>query len=329
MSGSATIVVVPRERFSHARASLESLYEHTAYPFQLVYVDGRSPRPVARYLEKASVERGFRLVRTSHFLTPNQARNLGTREADTDYVVFVDNDVIVTPNWLRALVECADETGAWVVGPLYCIGKPEHRCIRMAGGVAHIEEENGARSLKEQHRHQHESLPDVRVHLKRQEVELVEFHTALVRRDVFDRLGPLDERLYNSRQHIDLCLSVRAAGGSVFFEPDSVLTYVPPPPFARSDLFYYMLCWSDHWCEATVLYFNEKWKVEGGNLRAIEDWTRPHRRVIFQGFENGAAKIVGRRAAKSLTKRVARVTEAFVIPHALKRSRGFAPPKAS
>ncbi len=329
MSGSATIVVVPRERFSHTRASLESLYEHTTYPFKLVYVDGRSPRPVARYLEKAAVERGFHLMRTNQFLTPNQARNLGRGEVDTDYVVFVDNDVIVTPNWLRALVECADETGAWVVGPLYCIGKPEHHCIHMAGGTAHIVEENGARRLREQHRHQHAALPSVRAHLKRQEVELVEFHTVLVRRDVFDKLGPLDERLYNSREHIDLCLSVREAGGSVFFEPDSVVTYVPPPPFERSDLPYYMLRWSDEWSKATVRHFNEKWKVEGGDLRTVEDWTRPHRRVIFQGFENGAARIIGRRAAKSLTKRVARVTEAFVIPRELKRCRGFAPPRGS
>ena len=90
-----------------------------------------------------------------------------------------------------------------------------------------------------------------------------------------------------------------------------------------------MLRWSDQWSTATIRHFNEKWNIEGGDLRTVEDWTRPHRRVIFQGFEKGAAKIVGRRFAKSLTKRVARATEAFVIPRALKRSRGFAPPQGS
>src|SRR5262249_24309080 len=44
-----TIVVVPRERFSFARASLEALYRHTDPPFHLVYVDGGSPRRVRRY----------------------------------------------------------------------------------------------------------------------------------------------------------------------------------------------------------------------------------------------------------------------------------------
>ena len=37
-----TIVVVPRERYQFARESLESLYENTAFAFNLVYVDNNS-----------------------------------------------------------------------------------------------------------------------------------------------------------------------------------------------------------------------------------------------------------------------------------------------
>lgn len=40
---SVTIVVVPREQFSKAEASLESIYATTPPPFDLVYVDGNSP----------------------------------------------------------------------------------------------------------------------------------------------------------------------------------------------------------------------------------------------------------------------------------------------
>ncbi|MEL7495390.1 MAG: glycosyltransferase family 2 protein, partial [Cyanobacteria bacterium J06554_11] len=34
-----TLVVVPRERFQFTQAALESLYENTTYPFQLIYID--------------------------------------------------------------------------------------------------------------------------------------------------------------------------------------------------------------------------------------------------------------------------------------------------
>ena len=52
-----TVVVVPRERFSMAARALDVLYERTAAPFSLVYVDAGSPRPVRRL--------GFFLLRWS------------------------------------------------------------------------------------------------------------------------------------------------------------------------------------------------------------------------------------------------------------------------
>jgi len=92
--------------------ALETLYEHTDLPFKLVYVDGNSPRHIKHFQCKL-LSKGFHLIRTEHFLSPNQARNLGLAQVDTKYVVFVDNDLLVQRGWLENLVQCADETGAW------------------------------------------------------------------------------------------------------------------------------------------------------------------------------------------------------------------------
>ncbi|MDQ3753161.1 MAG: glycosyltransferase family 2 protein, partial [Acidobacteriota bacterium] len=147
-----TLIVVPRERFSYAARSLENIYENTEFPFNLIYVDGGSPPQVSRYLEETSRRRGFKLIRTEHYLSPNKARNLGLRHVETEYVVFIDNDVVVKPGWLAALVRCAEETGAWIVGPLYFIGELKRQVIHMAGGTISIREEQGKRFLYEDHR---------------------------------------------------------------------------------------------------------------------------------------------------------------------------------
>jgi hypothetical protein len=55
-------------------------------------------------------------------------------------VAFIDNDVIPERGWLEALRRCMDETGAWIVGPLYCEGEPDAAVAHMAGGEAHFEE---------------------------------------------------------------------------------------------------------------------------------------------------------------------------------------------
>src|SRR5712691_7661457 len=193
-----TIVVVPRERFSGTQRSLGSIFEHTTPPFKLVYVDGGSPNHVGRFLETQAQARGFTLIRTPYYLSPNQARNIGLREVDTKYVVFIDNDVVVTPGWLDGLVKCAEETGAWAVGPLYCIGEPEAGVIHVAGGVAEIREHDGRRFLHEEHRFTGRKVRDVRPTLRREPVGHAEFHCMLVKMAMFQRLGPFDEGLLSS-----------------------------------------------------------------------------------------------------------------------------------
>jgi glycosyltransferase involved in cell wall biosynthesis len=260
-----TLAVVPRERFSCVPRTLETLYEHTPPPFELVYVDGGSPRRIRRYLERASQQHGFRLIRTERHLSPNEARNLALQQARTEYVVFIDNDVSVAPGWLDKLMECADETGAAVVGPLTCIGEPEHQVIHLAGGDVEIEEEpeDGRvhRRVRERMYFPGRKVADVRAELRRQECRLAEFHCMLARRSLFDQIGPFDEGMLNTREHLDFCLEVHRAGGTVWFEPDSVVTYVPGPPFALRDVGFYMLRWSDDWERRSLMHFAQKWDL--------------------------------------------------------------------
>jgi hypothetical protein len=285
-----TLVVVPRERFSLTQRSLEDLYEHTTLPFHLIYVDAGAPPPVRRYLEVAAGERHFQLIQVDRFLSPNEARNLAQRQVKTKYVVFLDNDVLVTPGWLEELVRCAEETGAWVVGPLYLIGELSEQTIHMAGGVAHIKEEGGQRIFYDEHLLADSPLAEVRSSLQRRPCDYVEFHCALVRNDVFERLGPLDEKLLSVHEHIDLGLLVKRAGGSVYIEPLAVITYVPPPPCEWRDFPYFMMRWSDAWNRATIRHFKEKWGYSRAGFFGDADgldgedtilrWARGHRRLM-------------------------------------------------
>jgi GT2 family glycosyltransferase len=285
-----TIVVVPRERFSQTERSLEDLYEHTTLPFHLIYVDAGSPPPTRRYLELAAKRRGFQLIQADRYLGQNAARNLTRRHVKTEFVVFLDNDILLTPGWLEGIVRCADETGAWVVGPLYLEGELDREIVHMAGGTAHITEEAGESVFYDEHAFAGSRLPDVRASLTRRRCDYVEFHCTLVRNDVLDRLGPLDEEIRSIHEHIDLGMRVRRAGGSIYFEPSSVVSYVPPPPYEWRDFPFFMVRWSDAWNESTLRRFKEKWGYshvrffgDSTNLAGEETilrWARGHRRLM-------------------------------------------------
>jgi GT2 family glycosyltransferase len=265
MKPEVTLVVVPRERFSYTRQSLESIYQHTTYPFDLVYVDGNSPDSIKQYLQEQAEEKEFTLIRTEQYLAPSQARNLAINYVKTKYLVFFDNDIHVAPGWLEKLIQCAEETEAAVVCPLVCIGKNLHSKIHLAGGEARIvlevKNEKIRRKVHEKHYLVNRPVAEVRDKLERRQCEFAEFHCMLVRRDIFDNIGLLDEKLLSTREHIDFSMTVTNAGEKIYCEPDSVVTYVPDSGFEWSDLPYFMLRWSDAWEVASLEHFMEKWDL--------------------------------------------------------------------
>lgn len=263
----ATIIVTPRERFGLAQQSLESLYAKTDTPFELVYVDSGTPRKLRSWLEAQSKERGFTLASFPTILPPNRARNVGLEKAQTDYVVFVDNDVLFSEGWLSALIECADEENADVVAPLTCEGPEVHAVVHQAGGAYAYDKDDffmrprGDRAIVDHmihHKERRETLPP----LERQETGVCEFHCVLVRRSVFDKIGPLDEGMVATKEHMDLCMSVHQAGGTVFFEPKSVVTYLFPTrqhAMEIADFPFFLVRWSPEWQRASLDHFREKW----------------------------------------------------------------------
>ncbi len=60
---------------------------------------------------------------------------------------------------------------------------------------------------------------------------MLEFNCMLVRRTMFERVGPLDERLRTANEHSDFSMQVRDAGGTLVFEPAAEVNYLLPLPF--------------------------------------------------------------------------------------------------
>lgn len=269
----ASVIVTQRERFGMTAESLESLYAHIGPDVEVIVVDGNSPPATAAYLREEAAKRGFTLIRKERYLTPNQARNIGVDAASAKYVAFVDNDVLYTDGWLDALVRCAEETGAAVVAPLTCHGIPAHTEIHHAGGTYAIDndmdgffadESEGGRPFDEVMIAHCEKLADWKDKLNRQVTGMCEFHCTLARRDIFDKIGPLDEKLLSTKEHIDFSMTVRAAGEEVWFEPTSVITYVFPcraRPLTPEDWTFFSLRWSNEYGRSSLEHFINKWKL--------------------------------------------------------------------
>jgi GT2 family glycosyltransferase len=320
-----TIVVVPREQFHRTQLSLDTLYARTPEPFDLIFVDGNSPPPIQSWLRAEASKRRFHLIRVDRYLTANEARNIALREAATEYVVFLDNDVVVAEGWLDALLRCAEETDAWAVGPLYCFGAggsdTEPSTVHTAGANLAIVDDP-LRGYREQHLFVGWRVSDVRPRLRRGAVDLIEFHCMLVRRDVFATVGALDEELLSFLDHVDFCLDIRKAGGTIFLEPAAMITHLSPPPIERSDVPFYLLRWSDAWLRRSIKRFAAKHGLstrDQGFLDHIH-FRNDRRRLLLGPLRQAISRVSGRLGRRIFDELADRVLFDFVVEHTLVRN---------
>ncbi len=324
MSPTVTVVVVPRERFSVALRALRSILDHTAIPYEMVYVDGGSPEPVRAELAKEARIHGFSVIRTEHYLSPNEARNLGLARVKTPYVVFIDNDVLTEDGWLDGLVSCAEETGAWVVGSLLFEHEADEGIAHNAGGELAFEGAPGRRELLVRNSFGHRPVAELASEADVRKVGYVEFHCVLVRRSAFDVIGRLDEGLRSSREHLDLCLQVAEAGGEIWCTTRSQVTYHNPPPITRADLAFFELRWSERWNRASLDHFSAKYGLSNSyRRRKRADANRRRYAVIDKPLRYAARFGGGRghRAAMLVVGPVERAVNEIVAPVIERRGR--------
>jgi GT2 family glycosyltransferase len=290
-----TIVVVQRERFSSAPASLNSLYSNTTAPFKLVYVDGGSPPEIRDFLVQQSSLRHFTLLRFEHYLTPNEARNIGLARVQTPFVVFVEDNIQFFPGWLDKLLEAAVARDAWLAGPTYLEEHLGTRLVHMAGGEMRIDEIDGQRRFHQDHRFLRVPLDDVQDQLTTGPTELLEFHCMLARTEIFGRLGKLDEGLMSLLDHDDLCMSVTHAGGLILYVADAMICQLIPPPFEAYDLPYFLLRWSEEWNRASVDRFARKWDLDADDpvLAHTLVWAMYHRQLALSRLSWPLGKVAG------------------------------------
>ncbi len=277
-----TIVVSLREGHGLALPALDHLLAHTPPGTPLLYLDIASPPPIRAQLERRAAERGFTLLRFEASTWPSQTRAAAIEHIATDYVVFMENDVLVAPGWLDALVRCADETGAGLVGPLYLEGGgAEPITIHMAGGTLARRSTPQGDALDEAHRLMHAPLSTAS-QCMRAECDFVEFHCLLARREMFDRGVSLHRGVGCVHDHIDLALQVTALGLAIWLEPQAKVLQLRDGDYLLSDLPHLRWRWNEDDVEASIARFCALWNVvpDEESFRGVHRFTGDRRRQL-------------------------------------------------
>ncbi|MFI4923555.1 MAG: glycosyltransferase family 2 protein [Vicinamibacteria bacterium] len=275
-----TLVVTARERHGLTERTLASIVENTQAPYGFIYASGATPPALMARLRERAPALGLAIADVDPKLFPNQIRRQLIGAIDTDYVVFVDNDVVVEPGWLDALVACADETGAGAVGPLYLVGGDDRPPrIHMAGGKLEWTETPAGRKLSEDHVDMGEdaSAPHVR-----EAVDFLEYHCMLVRTSLARDGALFDPDIACVHEHIDLATTLRERGHRTWSEPKSRVTYLGRGLWNAEDMQYLRYRWSRAAADASIAAFCRKWNVidDDESFQGVRSFVRFHKSRI-------------------------------------------------
>jgi GT2 family glycosyltransferase len=251
-----TVVIPCRERYQLTEMMIEELVRNTRMPARLLYADTGDPDWLRAKIADRSQEWGLEVIRLDECLWPTQARRQIVDLIDTKYAVFIDNDVLVRPGWLEHLYECAEQTGAGIVGPLYLWGKDAHSdVIHMAGGALDWQRGDGGDDVAMIGTHRCAGARLGQVMLRREECDFVEFHCLMMRCEVFRAPGIFDETIVCVHEHIQASLVARELGYTTFLEPAAQVNYLAFFPYLLADLSNFRWRWSLEAGEASIRGF--------------------------------------------------------------------------
>lgn len=210
-----TIIIPTKDNVELLRQCVGSIQERTAHrAFEILVISNNTERPEAlSYLEQGAERGDFRYVRKDGPFNYSALNNLAVRHAESPYVLFLNDDTeVIEPDWLTAMLEHAQRPPIGVVGARLLF---EDRTVQHAGlivgcgGVA----DHAFRGAPEHSPGYFNNLRTVR------NCSAVTGACMLVRKDVYEEVGGMDEALACAFNDVDFCLRVRRAGYRNVFTP--------------------------------------------------------------------------------------------------------------
>lgn len=123
-----TSIIIPcLNQLDFTKECVMSIFEFTEEPFELIIIDNGSSDSTADYLTQLSKKhKNVRSIKNKSNLGYAAACNQGLKAARGEWIVLINNDVVVTRGWLSRMIRTANEVEhAAVLGPLtnYVIGQ--------------------------------------------------------------------------------------------------------------------------------------------------------------------------------------------------------------
>ncbi len=208
-----SIIIPVFNQLHYTKLAIESIKKYTAIPYEIIVVDNGSTDGTFEYL---SSMRDVKVIRNPKNYGFPRAVNQGLSASGGEYVVILNNDVIVTNGWLERLLDhIRDDSSIGIIGPI----------SNYASGVQVLN--YAERFYTKDGKVDGEALQKFADELyiknkgKRAIFPRVAGLCMLIKRDVLNKIGGFDERFSPGNfEDDDYCLRATLAGFKIAIAKD-------------------------------------------------------------------------------------------------------------
>ena len=115
-----SIIMLTWNALKYTKKTIESIQKHTTYPHEIIFVDNASKDGTQKYLRRqAKKHPNFKLIENKTNKGFAAGNNQGVAAAQGQYIMLLNNDVLVSEGWLNELVRAFEkDEHIGMVGPI-------------------------------------------------------------------------------------------------------------------------------------------------------------------------------------------------------------------
>ena len=244
-TGVTSIIILTFNQLSYSIKCLDSLKKYTSDPYEIILVDNGSTDGTREYLKRFEVDNDHvKLILNDKNMGFAKGTNQGISGADGNTILLLNNDVVVTENWLERMMSHLEKhPDIGMVGPM----------SNAVSGPQLVENVPYGTDMKAMQRFA-KGLAAANTGKTTEVMRLVGF-CLLMKKGVLDIIGGLDEYYISGNyEDDDLCLRSLIAGYRNIIAHDVFVHHFGSMTFKGNAIDY------SSTMQANRSYFADKWK---------------------------------------------------------------------
>ena len=211
-----SIVIPNKDHTDDLEKCLASVYQKSTYKnFEVIVVENNSTEEKTfEYYEEAKLKyNDLKVIVWDSGFNYSAINNFAVKQANGEYILLLNNDIeVITPDWLEQMLMFAGRKDVGAVGSklYYADDTIQHAGVIVGlGGVAGHSHKGYAREN-----------PGYMARASiAQNLSACTAACLMIRKDVYDEVGGLEEGYAVAFNDIDFCMKIRAAGYLIVFTP--------------------------------------------------------------------------------------------------------------